>query len=595
VERGRYALIVAGYEYQDPGLRRLRAPARDAEALAGVLRDAQIGGFDVRAMVNEPAHVVNEAVEDFFAERSPQDLLVLHFSCHGVKDESGELYFAMANTKLRRLGATAVSADFVNRRMNRSRSRRIVLLLDCCYAGAFERGIAAKAGAAVHVEEQFGGRGRAVITASGAMEYAFEDVTLTDARELEASIFTRALVDGLETGDADRDQDGLIGLDELYDYVYDRVREVTPNQTPGKWTFAIEGELHIARRRSPVTTPAPLPTALQDMIDGPMVGERLGAVHELTRLLSGRHAGIALGARQALERLQADDSRMVAGAAATALAAQPAARQPVETPAPPPLEAAPAPSAAAQAPPQPPVEEAQAPPMPVQAASPPLVEKAQAPPMPVQAPEPVVDPRPTTVPQPPAESPGQPAAAGPATTTHPWGEPPAQPRPARRAARDRTRPRQDEPKRRDGDRVGYFQGDRLATWRQRVGAGLIDLLPLVPGYAIIGAGGGAAVVIGVLVLVAALVYNRWHLQGTTGQSWGKGALHLTLVRMADKQPVGRRRAFVRDLAHAFDILTLGLGYLLPLWDARRRTLADRIMKTVVISRDKTEPTRERVP
>jgi hypothetical protein len=109
------------------------------------------------------------------------------------------------------------------------------------------------------------------------------------------------------------------------------------------------------------------------------------------------------------------------------------------------------------------------------------------------------------------------------------------------------------------------------------------------------AGSGVGVLIGVLVLLVALVYNRWHLQGTTGQSWGKGALHLTLVSMADKQPVGRSTAFVRDLAHAFDILTLGLGYLVPLWTARRQTLADQVMKTVVISRDKTEPARSRVP
>ena len=86
-EGGRRALIVAGYEYEDPGLRRLRAPARDAEELARVLRDPQIGDFDVHTSLNDPAHVVNEAVEDFFAERAPGDLLVLHFSCHGVKDE----------------------------------------------------------------------------------------------------------------------------------------------------------------------------------------------------------------------------------------------------------------------------------------------------------------------------------------------------------------------------------------------------------------------------------------------------------------------------------------------------------------------------
>jgi RDD family len=57
--------------------------------------------------------------------------------------------------------------------------------------------------------------------------------------------------------------------------------------------------------------------------------------------------------------------------------------------------------------------------------------------------------------------------------------------------------------------------------------------------------------------------------------------------MADKQPIGAGAAFVRRLAHALDILTLGVGYLLPLWDVRRQTLADKVMRTVVISQDNT--------
>jgi uncharacterized caspase-like protein len=239
----RSALIVASYDYEDPGLRRLRAPSRDAEALGQVLRDPQIGGFSVRTMLNEPAHVVNEAVEEFFADRTPDDMLLLHFSGHGIKDEGGELYLAAANTKLHRLGATAVPAEFVNRRMGRSRSRRVVLLLDCCYAGAFERGMLPRADTSVDIESQFGGRGRAVITASSAMEYAFEGAELADVGEPRPSVFTTALVEGLESGEADRDQDGYVGLDELYDYVYDQVQATTPHQTPGKWTFGVQGEL----------------------------------------------------------------------------------------------------------------------------------------------------------------------------------------------------------------------------------------------------------------------------------------------------------------------------------------------------------------
>jgi len=322
VDGDRSALIVASDGYTDPGLKRLRAPASDAAALGAVLRDPEIGGFEVRTLLNEPAHEVNLAVEEFFADRRPDDLLLMHFSCHGVKDEGGELYFAMANTLLRRLGATAVAAEFVNRRMSRSRSRRIVLLLDCCYAGAFERGMTARAGEGIGIESQLGGRGRAVITASSAMEYAFEGNELTDTRELAPSVFTSALVEGLETGDADRDQDGLVALDELYDYIYDKVRTATPNQTPGKWAFGVQGELVIARRARPVTTPAPLPPELQEAIDSRLAAVRGAAVQELARLLHGKHAGQALAARLALERLTGDDSRIVAAAATAALRPQ---------------------------------------------------------------------------------------------------------------------------------------------------------------------------------------------------------------------------------------------------------------------------------
>jgi DNA-binding beta-propeller fold protein YncE len=325
----RSALIVASDDYTDPGLKRLRAPASDAQALSAVLRDPGIGGFDVRTLLNEPAHQVNLALEEFFADRQASDLLLVHFSCHGVKDEDGELYFATANTLLHRLRATAVAAEFVNRLMNRSRSQRVVLLLDCCYAGAFEHGMTPRAGNDMGIGSQFGsrvitagGRGRAVITASSAMEYAFEGDELADASASAPSVFTSALVRGLETGDADLDQDGLVTLDELYDYIYETVRAATPNQTPGKWTFGVQGELVIARRARPVTAPAPLPPELQEAADSPLAAVRAAAVQELSRVLAGSHAGRALAAQLALKRLTDDDSRSVAAAAAAALRAQ---------------------------------------------------------------------------------------------------------------------------------------------------------------------------------------------------------------------------------------------------------------------------------
>ncbi len=324
----RSALIVASYQYDDPGLQQLRAPVQDAETLAAVLSDTKIGGFEVQTVLNQAAHLVTRTMEHFFADRDLDDLLLVHYSGHGVKDESGDLYFVAANTELDYLAATAISADFVSRLMNRTRARRVVLLLDCCYAGAFERGLTARGDSSLHLEERLGGRGRAVITASTAMEYAFEGKQLSDSQQPEPSVFTSALVEGLSTGDADQDQDGLIGLDELYDYVYDAVRRSTPNQTPSKWSLGIQGELYLARRVRPVSVPSVLPDDLKEAMDSSFPSIRSGAVRELGRLLRGRHAGLALAARHGLEQLSGDDSRSVSASASATLATFPTQRTP---------------------------------------------------------------------------------------------------------------------------------------------------------------------------------------------------------------------------------------------------------------------------
>lgn len=135
------ALLVATAEYSDPAFRQLRAPGHDVEALRGVLADPTIGGFQVRALVDQPGQVVEEEIEAF-ADRKPDDLLVLYLSCHGVKDQDGRLYIAVTDTKLQRLAASGISSTFVNEQMANSRCRRVVLLLDCCYSGAFARGFA---------------------------------------------------------------------------------------------------------------------------------------------------------------------------------------------------------------------------------------------------------------------------------------------------------------------------------------------------------------------------------------------------------------------------------------------------------------------
>jgi hypothetical protein len=253
----RDALIIAAGQYQDPGLGELRAPSRDAEELAAVLGDQAIGGFAVQVRVDEPAHLLREEIEGFFADRRPEDLLVLYLSCHGIKDGAGYLNFAASTTKLNRLAATGIAADFVYQQVDGCLARKILLLLDCCYSGAYRKGRQPKAAGRAEVKPLE--RGRAVITSSTALEYSYEigtgRVTGTAA---PPSVFTSALVEGLRTGQADRDGDGQVSVDELYAYVFDKVREITPHQTPEKKWADARGEFIIARNPRP---PEPQPAA----------------------------------------------------------------------------------------------------------------------------------------------------------------------------------------------------------------------------------------------------------------------------------------------------------------------------------------------
>jgi hypothetical protein len=255
VETGRYALILASSEFEDATLRRLTAPPQDAEDLRQVLADPEIGGFEVTTYANAPSSTLSEAIEAFFDGRRRDDMLLLYYSGHGIKDLEGRLHFAARNTRSELLRSTAVPASFIHDVMANSRSRRQVLVLDCCHSGAFARGMVAKSGDRVGIGERLQGRGRIILAASDAMQYAFEGTEVSGGAA--SSMFTRSLVSGLRTGTADLNHDGYVSLDELYDFVHEEVIRLTPQQRPAMWAFDVHGDLWIARSPHVATTPAP--------------------------------------------------------------------------------------------------------------------------------------------------------------------------------------------------------------------------------------------------------------------------------------------------------------------------------------------------
>ena len=317
----KFALIIANTEYTDTGLAQLTAPGKDAKEFGRVLDSRDICAFDdVIILFNEDVFKVNETIDYFFSDKKPDDLLVLYFSGHGVRDENGSLYLAVTNTNRERLRSTAIKSEFITEVMDQCRSRRQVLILDCCNSGAFAKGTKAATGVSIGTASAFEGKGygRVVLTASDSTQFAWEGDQVIGTTE--NSLFTHYLVKGLE-GEADTNGDGRVTIDELYDYAYEQIVNITPKQTPGKWSYKQQGEITLRHNIKPEdTTPIPLPADLISAINSSLPSVREAAVGQLQELLKGKNLGRARSARLALEKIAAeDDSRHVAQAASKAL------------------------------------------------------------------------------------------------------------------------------------------------------------------------------------------------------------------------------------------------------------------------------------
>ena len=94
--------------------------------------------------------------------------------------------------------------------------------------------------------------------------------------------------------------------------------------------------------------------------------------------------------------------------------------------------------------------------------------------------------------------------------------------------------------------------------------------------------GQLALVFGMLAVLAYWIWNLGYRQGTTGSSVGKTVLKFKVVSENTGQPIGFGMSVVRQLAHIVDNVICYVGYLFPLWDSKRQTLADKIVSTVCL-------------
>jgi hypothetical protein len=229
----RWAVVIGIGRYENSAIPTLRFAAADAEAFYDVLVNRagfpkdHVLLFTERTERKPTLRNLKQALGQFLARRPQKnDLVVVYFAGHGAPEvdprgiEADGLakYLVPIDADPNDLYSTALPMDEFQTIFDRLEAERAVVFLDTCYSGAAGgRTFAAARTRAARVDDFFlerltRSRGRAIVAASRSNEVSLE------LPELGHGVFTYYLVRGL-TGAADLDRDGIVVLQELYQYL----------------------------------------------------------------------------------------------------------------------------------------------------------------------------------------------------------------------------------------------------------------------------------------------------------------------------------------------------------------------------------------
>ncbi len=220
------ALLIGVSQYE-AGLPPLAAAPKDVAAMLRVLQSPELGAFDeVKTLIDPDLEAMQTGIDLLFQSCQKGDLGLLYFSGHGITDDSDRLYLATRRTSKDTFKANSVPASFIQGIMrDHSYQRQHVLILDCCYSGAFAEGWLAKS-VDINLKPQLEVEGSVVLTSSTSTQKSYED------KEGELSLYTNYIVQGIESGAAESDGDGMISADELHEYAKRHVQSAKPAMKP---------------------------------------------------------------------------------------------------------------------------------------------------------------------------------------------------------------------------------------------------------------------------------------------------------------------------------------------------------------------------
>jgi tetratricopeptide (TPR) repeat protein len=241
-----YAVIIGIGDYADKRLN-LRFTVNDAQGLYDVLTDPRYGGVPkdhVQLLLNQDAtdRNIKGAIGQWLKRQAKKgDTVIIYYSGHGAP-EGEDTYWVTYNANIDDLYTTALNNNDITEMLASIESERVITFLDSCYSAATVQKKDRTKNIQMEIPwEKFSGKGRVAISASDGKQLSLE------LDQYQHGVFTYYLLEGLK-GQADDNLDGVIEVDEIWDYVKYQVTE----------TARKAGNLQNPVRQGPQTAGIPL-------------------------------------------------------------------------------------------------------------------------------------------------------------------------------------------------------------------------------------------------------------------------------------------------------------------------------------------------
>ena len=287
-----HALLVGVGDYESSDFPNLPVTVVDAEGVADVLRDPDYCGYpraNVHTLISEHAHIeaIRTALRNLARWSALAETIIVYFSGHGGQayvDGAWQAYLCPRGADISNLQETAISAPELSKALGAIAARRLVVILDMCFAGGaaepksrLQDGRWKTGWSDNEYDVLSQGSGRVIIASSK------EDQVSYVRREGDMSVFTYHLVQALRGRAAIRN-DGLVRVLDLYSYVSEAVKRDEPNQEPVLKAHNLAGNfpLALATKPAPADEPpepqqqrpeAPAPPAARGPLVGPIHGD----------------------------------------------------------------------------------------------------------------------------------------------------------------------------------------------------------------------------------------------------------------------------------------------------------------------------------